>query len=115
MIYCGLTNEEALRVATHHNVNGHFHHAMSHRDYVSQLCWCQIETAAKYVIFVCVCVHARARVYAQAIYNRLGIKCKNGRFEIASQIIDRFYFVDQIFAQFFLLDESCIYSAHVST
>ena len=51
----------------------------------------------------------------QGIYNRPGIKCKNGRLEIASQIIDRFYFVDQIFAQFFLLDESCIYSAHVGT
>ena len=51
----------------------------------------------------------------QGIYNRPGIKCKNGRLEIASQIIDRFYFVDQIFAQFFLLDGSCIYSAHVGT
>ena len=51
----------------------------------------------------------------QGIYNRPGIKCKNGRLEIASQIIDRFYFVDQIFAQFFLLDESCIYSAHDGT
>ena len=52
---------------------------------------------------------------SQGIYNRPGIKCKNGRLEIASQIIDRFYFVDQIFAQFFLLDKSCIYSAHVGT
>ena len=51
----------------------------------------------------------------QGIYNHPGIKCKNGRLEIASQIIDRFYFVDQIFAKFFLLDESCIYSAHVGT
>ena len=51
----------------------------------------------------------------QGIYNRPGIKCKNGRLEIASQIIYRFYFVDQIFAQFSLLDESCIYSAHVGT
>ena len=51
----------------------------------------------------------------QGIYNRPGIKCKNGCLEIASQIIDRFYFVDQIFARFFLLDESCIYSAHVGT
>ena len=53
--------------------------------------------------------------YSQGIYNRPGIKCKNGRLEIASQIIDRFYFVDQIFAQFSLLDESCIYSALVGT
>ena len=51
----------------------------------------------------------------QGIYNRPRIKCKNGRLEIASQIIDRFYFVDKIFAQFFLLNESCIYSAHVGT
>ena len=56
-----------------------------------------------------------ACMHAQGIYNRPGIKCKNGCLEIASQIIDRFYFVDQIFAQFFLLDESCIYSAHVGT
>ena len=62
---------------------------------------------------LCVCVFVCMR--AQGIYNRPGIKCKNGRLEIASQIIDRFYFVDQIFAQFFLLDESCIYSAHVGT
>ena len=40
---------------------------------------------------------------------------QNGRLEIASRIIDRFYLVDLIFAEFFLLDESCIYSAHVST
>ena len=33
---------------------------------------------------------------------------QNGRLEIAAQIIDRFYLVDKIFAQFFLLDESCI-------
>ena len=49
----------------------------------------------------------------QGIYNRPGIKCKNGRLEIAARIIDRFYLVDKIFAQFFLLDGSCIYSAHV--
>ena len=53
--------------------------------------------------------------YTQGIYNRPGIKCKNGRLEIASQIIDRFYLVDLIFAEFFLLDESCIYFAHVGT
>ena len=51
----------------------------------------------------------------QGIYNRPGIECKNGRLEIAARIIDRFYLVDEIFAQFFLLDESCIYSAHVGT
>ena len=40
---------------------------------------------------------------------------QNGRLDIASQIIDRFYLFDKIFAQFFLLDESYIYSAHVGT
>ena len=60
-------------------------------------------------------MHLRLPFSAQGIYNRAGIKCKNGRLEIASQIIDCFYFVDQIFAQFFLLDGSCIYSAHVGT
>ena len=54
------------------------------------------------------------RLNTQGIYNRPGIKCKNGRLEIASRIIDRFYLVDLIFAEF-LLDESCIYSAHVGT
>ena len=54
-------------------------------------------------------------VCAQGIYNRPGIKSKNGRLEIASQIIDCFYLVDKIFAQFFLLDEINIYSAHVGT
>ena len=34
MIYCGLTDEEALRVASRHNVNGHFNHLMTHHDYV---------------------------------------------------------------------------------
>ena len=40
---------------------------------------------------------------------------KNGRLEIVSQIIDRFYLVDKILAQFFLLDKSSIYSMHVGT
>ena len=53
--------------------------------------------------------------WPHGIYNRPGIKCKNGRLEIATRIIDRFYLVDKIFAQFFSLDESCIYSAHVGT
>ena len=53
--------------------------------------------------------------YAQGIYNHPGIKCKNGHLEIASRIIDRFYLVDLIFAEFFLLNESCIYSVHVGT
>jgi propanediol dehydratase large subunit len=51
----------------------------------------------------------------QGINNRPGIKCKNGRLEMASQITDHFYLVDKIFAQFFLLDESCIYYVHVGT
>ena len=40
---------------------------------------------------------------------------QNGRLQIAARIIDRFYLVEMIFAQFLLLDESCIYSAHVGT
>ena len=35
-VYCGLTNEEALRLASRHNVNGHFNHEMTHKDYVSK-------------------------------------------------------------------------------
>ena len=61
------------------------------------------------------CLHEVDRVSKQGIYNRPGIKCKNGRLEIVARIIDRFHLVDKIFAQFFLLDESCIYSAHVGT
>ena len=34
-VYCGLSDEEALRLASRHNVNGHFIHKMTHRDYVS--------------------------------------------------------------------------------
>ena len=34
-VYIGLTDEEALRLACKHNVNGHFNHHMTHRDYVS--------------------------------------------------------------------------------
>lgn len=34
MVYCGLTDEEALRLAMRHNVNGHFTHGLTHRDYV---------------------------------------------------------------------------------
>ena len=40
-------------------------------------------------------------ILPQGIYNLPGIKCKNGRLEIAARIIDRFYLVDKIFAQFF--------------
>ena len=50
----------------------------------------------------------------QGIYNCSGIKCKNGRLEIASRIINHFFLVVKIFVQF-LLDESCIYSAHNGT
>ena len=35
IIYCGLTDEEALRLAARHNINGHYNHKMTHRDYVS--------------------------------------------------------------------------------
>lgn len=34
-VYVGLTDEEALWLASRHNANGHFHHHMTHRDYVS--------------------------------------------------------------------------------
>ena len=34
-VYMGLTDKECLRLASHHNTNGHFIHKMSHKDYVS--------------------------------------------------------------------------------
>ncbi len=34
-VYVGLTDDEALRLSSRHNVNGHFVHKMTHRDYVS--------------------------------------------------------------------------------
>lgn len=34
-VYVGLTDEEALWLSSRHNANGHFHHNMTHRDYVS--------------------------------------------------------------------------------
>ena len=34
-VYIGLSDEEALRLATRHNINGHFNHHLTHRDYVS--------------------------------------------------------------------------------
>lgn len=36
-VYVGFTDEEALWLASRHNANGHFHHHMTHRDYVSFL------------------------------------------------------------------------------
>lgn len=38
-VYVGLTDEEALWLASRHNANGHFQHQMTHRDYVSYLPW----------------------------------------------------------------------------
>ena len=38
IVYCGLTDEEALRLASRHNINGHYNHKMTHRNYVS-VCW----------------------------------------------------------------------------
>lgn len=35
-VYAGLTDAECLRLAARHNINGHFHHEMTHRDYVSK-------------------------------------------------------------------------------
>ena len=37
VVYTGLTDEEALRLALRHNINGHYNHKMTHRDYVSVL------------------------------------------------------------------------------
>lgn len=34
-VYVGLSNDEALRLASRHNINGHYVHKMTHRDYVS--------------------------------------------------------------------------------
>ena len=34
-VYVGLCDDEALRLASRHNLNGHFIHKMIHRDYVS--------------------------------------------------------------------------------
>lgn len=36
-VYVGLSDDEALRLASRHNVNGHYIHKMTHRDYVSNL------------------------------------------------------------------------------
>ena len=36
-VYVGLSDNDALRLASRHNVNGHYIHKMTHRDYVSQL------------------------------------------------------------------------------
>ena len=33
----GLTDDEALRLSTRHNKNGHYVHAMTHCDYVSSV------------------------------------------------------------------------------
>ena len=38
VVYVGLTDEEALRLASRHNINGHYNHKMTHRDYVSSIC-----------------------------------------------------------------------------
>ena len=35
-VYVGLSDDEALRLASRHNINGHFVHKMTHRDYVSK-------------------------------------------------------------------------------
>ncbi len=36
-VYVGLTDDEALRLASRHNSNGHFVDKMTHRDHVRQL------------------------------------------------------------------------------
>ena len=73
------------------------------------------KTLRKFFIHIHTRMHVHTHRYTQGIYNCPGIKCKNGRLEIAARIIDHFYLVDLLFARFFLLDERCIYSAHVGT
>ena len=34
LVYC---DEESLRLASRHNINGHYNHKMTHRDYVSAI------------------------------------------------------------------------------
>ena len=34
-IYCGLDDQECLRLSARHNINGHFNHKSRHRDYMS--------------------------------------------------------------------------------
>ena len=36
-VYAGLSDKEALRLASQHNRNGHFIHRMSHKDHVSNI------------------------------------------------------------------------------
>ena len=38
VVYCDVTDEQALRLALRHNVNGHFVHKMTFRDLVSIFC-----------------------------------------------------------------------------
>ena len=33
-VYVGLSDDEALRLSSRHNANGHFIHRMTHKDYV---------------------------------------------------------------------------------
>lgn len=35
-VYIGLSDDEALRLGSRHNANGHFIHKLTHREYV---CW----------------------------------------------------------------------------
>ena len=34
-VYVGLSDDEVLRLASRHNINGHYIHKMTHRDYIS--------------------------------------------------------------------------------
>jgi hypothetical protein len=36
-VYVALSDDEALRLASRHNINGHYIHRMTHRDYVSAI------------------------------------------------------------------------------
>ena len=101
---CGRIHETACRVVLH----------LDFIQFFSLLHICNYMSGILSDTFYIPCTTIRS-VEDFTGYNRPGIKCKNGHLETASRIIDRFYLVDKIFAQFFLLDESCIYSAHIST
>ena len=52
-VYCGLTDEEALRLASRHNINGHYTHEMTHKDYVSYVCFIITYHIINIYIYIC--------------------------------------------------------------
>lgn len=55
-VFVGMTDAECLRLAARHNINGHFHHEMTHRDYVS------------YIIFYNTCMLITSSTFSLIIY-----------------------------------------------